>query len=125
MACRLAALTPAWRRCAVRAGPADPWPQGSANIFGSNFLCIGEPGNPYLEMMEAPAAADDTASADAAALLALKASAANWDTALASEGCEAPAGAAWLAGTPPCGGAGGAGRWRGVGCSEDGAVTEL
>jgi hypothetical protein len=108
------------------AGPADPWPRGSANIFAPDFLCIGEPGNPYLKMMGAPAPDGGAASAaDAAALLALKAAVANWDAGLASEGCEAPAGAAWLAGTPPCGGAGGAGRWRGVVCSFDGAVTEL
>lgn len=57
--------------------------------------------------------------AAATALLSLRDATTNWDAAIAALG-----GAAWAAGSEPCGSGGGAPPWKGITCS-NGAITQL
>jgi hypothetical protein len=105
------------------AGIADPW-GGGTTVFDPAFLCIGDPGNPLLEMAPPPL------SDDAQVLQAFKAAIPNLDDALASSECSSLPGAAWEAGSMPCGsgatGAMGAMMpWRGVTCDAQGDITAL
>lgn len=104
-------------------GIADPW-GGGTTVFDPAFLCIGDPGNPLLEMAPPPL------SDDAQVLQAFKAAIPNLDDALANSECSSLPGAAWEAGSMPCGsgatGAMGAMMpWRGVTCDAQGDITAL